>query len=241
MQTPPPTYAQYPRYRAPEVRFDLIGEAFQLFSQKPVPYIVASLPTLAVTIVSNLIGIGVQFMPDNQSLSSLGAILGVQLFIGVLAFFLYAWQLGGMVAMGVKHSRGEEIKAADAFTYKGFGSVFAALFGISILTFIGTMLCCLPGLIAYGTLFLSIPLVVVGGYKGFDAVGKSWDTLKAHLWPATGFGFVTYLIYGVASTTCIGIVVGLPIMGIAMMLMYRDFFDQPGQFGAIGQASEPGR
>jgi hypothetical protein len=227
MQTPPPTYAQYPRFRSPEIRFDVIGEAFSLFSKKPGVYIVAALPTIVMTILTFGVSIGAQFLAGD-SLSALGPALLVQYSFQFLAYLVQFWQFAGITRLAIRDLRGEEIKAGDAFTYPGAGAAIGAGICMSLIIFAGTLACCVPGLIANGVFMLTYPLISVGGMKAFEAMGKSWELLKPHLWPATGLAIVLALLVAVAAGTCIGAFVGIPVYGIAIAMVYRDFVEDTG-------------
>jgi hypothetical protein len=242
MLTPPPTYTQYPRFNNPEIRFDAIGEAFQIFARNWKVYIPASIPSLVALIIYFAISFGASFMSGlsgSNDLAQLGPALALQYGSMFLMYFVIAWQIAGIIRMAVRDLNGETIQVSDAYKFDGkVGAVIGAAISIGILTTLGYIACCVPGFLASGAFMLTYPLILEQRLGVFEAMGKSWETLKPHIWKAAGYFFLTTLILSVSQSFCIGVVVGLPVLCICLAIVYKDFFLSQPMTDSFGQVIE---
>lgn len=178
MLTPPPTYTQYPRFNNPEIRFDAIGEAFQIFARNWKTYVPASIPSLVALVVYFAISFGASFMSGlsgSNDLAQLGPALALQYGSMFLMYFVIAWQIAGIMRMAVRDLNGLPIQVSDAFKFDGtVGKVIGAAISIGILTSLGYIACCVPGFLASGAFMLTYPLIVEQRLGVFEAMGKSW-------------------------------------------------------------------
>lgn len=228
MLTPPPTYTQYPRFNNPEIRFDAIGEAFQIFARNWKVYIPASVPSLVAITLYFVISIGAGFMTGfsrSNDIASLGPSLALQYGSMFVMYFVVAWQIAGIMRMAIRDVNGLPIQVSDAYKLDGkVGAVIGAAISIGILTTLGYVACCIPGFLASGAFMLTYPLIVEQRLGVFEAMGKSWETLKPHMWKAAGYFFLVSLIFSVSQSFCIGVVIGLPVLCICLAIVYKDFF-----------------
>jgi len=242
MLTPPPTYTQYPRFNNPEIRFDAIGEAFQIFARNWKTYVPASIPSLVALVIYFAISIGASFMTGfsgSNNLAQLGPSLALQYGSMFLMYFVIAWQIAGIMRLAIRDVSGLPIQVSDAFNFDGrVGAVIGAAISISILTTLGYLACCVPGFLVSGAFMLTYPLIVEQRLGVFEAMGKSWETLKPHIWKAAGYFFLTTLIFSVSQSFCIGVVVGLPVLCICLAIVYKDFFLSQPMTDSFGQVIE---
>jgi len=236
--TPPPGYTQYPRYIAPQVRFDVISEAFTLFSQKPGVWVLASLPVAVVTILYYIASFALAFAQPTDP-DQLFATTGIQLALAFGYGFVFYFAIGGLMRIAIMQIRGLPFEAKDAFQFgKYILPILLASIGMGLLTMLGFMFCCVPGLIVAGMFMITYPFIVDQGLGGATAMQRSWETLRPHLWQATGVNFVLMLIVSAASSLFIGVILALPIWALGMALVYRDVVILPSQ--APSQAFTPG-
>jgi len=239
MLTPPPTYTQYPRFNNPEIRFDAIGEAFQIFARNWKVYIPASVPSLVAITLYFVISIGAGFMTGlsrSNDIASLGPSLVLQYGSMFVMYFVVAWQIAGIMRMAIRDVNGLPIQVSDAYKLDGkVGAVIGAAISIGILTTLGYVACCIPGFLASGAFMLTYPLIVEQRLGVFEAMGKSWETLKPHIWKAAGYFFLVSLIFSVSQSFCIGVVIGLPVLCICLAIVYKDFFLSQPMTDSFGQ------
>ncbi|MDX2066649.1 MAG: hypothetical protein SFX74_13000 [Fimbriimonadaceae bacterium] len=237
MQTPPPNYAQYPRYQAPRVRFDAIGEAFHLFGQQPGPYIVASLPALVLLLGSQAYAFAQGFGMEDRLGADFQTLMLAQLqtnSIGMVVGFIVALMTAGQVQMALRQIRGERVQAKHAFEFGPMvPSLALALLLVGFIVSLTMVACCL-GVLFLGLFMLTFPLIVDQKMKALEAMRTSWDTIKTNLWPAAGLMFVTYLIYSISTGMCVGVVVGMPVVALVVSIVYRDFFMPQSGFTMAG-------
>lgn len=239
MLTPPPTYTQYPRFNNPEIRFDAIGEAFQIFARNWKVYIPASVPSLVAITLYFVISIGAGFMTGlsrSNDIATLGPSLVLQYGSMFVMYFVVAWQIAGIMRMAIRDVNGLPIQVSDAYKLDGkVGAVIGAAISIGILTTLGYVACCIPGFLASGAFMLTYPLIVEQRLGVFEAMGKSWETLKPHMWKAAGYFFLVSLIFSVSQSFCIGVVIGLPVLCICLAIVYKDFFLSQPMTDSFGQ------
>ena len=88
-------------------------------------------------------------------------------------------------------------EASYRYGFKRLGSVLlvSLLVGLAVLG--GFILLIIPGIIFLVFLSVSIPALVVENRRGTDAMSRSWNLVKGHVWHAFGVIVVAGLITGV--------------------------------------------
>jgi hypothetical protein len=206
------------------VSFSRIGDAVNLPTRNPVPYIVGSIPLIVIT----LFVYGFQFaLPSLADLSDPASSVAVLLLIYPLTLimvFLAFFNLAGMMRMGIRQLRGEPISAGMIWDLNGKGlSVLGAILMAGLATGAGMIFCIIPGYIVFGLLLLTFPLIVEEGMGTSEAMRTSWDLLKPFMWPATGMGFLLYLIQSFSPAFCgVGYAFGQALMALTIAYIYAD-------------------
>jgi hypothetical protein len=225
------------RYRAdrprPVVRFDAIGEGWGLFQREVGVWILTAL----IVLLCNWAVQGFVFSlfearhprgardVFRMPLPPGGHALQVVLTAAIDGFFL-----GGMFRMACRQVRGHRIAVGQLFSVTDvlpeliLGSVLYA----AICFVLGT-LCVIPGLIAWGVLMFTIPLIVDGGLPATAALGQSWRALKDQWLMASVFHLLAWLITGIGLCFCfVGILLTGPLYTLSIAVLYRDFFLEKG-------------
>jgi uncharacterized membrane protein len=154
--------------------------------------------------------------------------------VGVLvSLFTSMYVMAGMKRTAVKQLRGEPISARDIFSA---GDVFWPILGASLLTGLlaglGAIFCYVPGLLIAGMLSFTLPIIVEERIGVIEAMQKSWEATKPHMWMYLVWYLLLVLIMSVGSSLCyIGMIASVPIYTIALMIAYRDVFGIPGAIG----------
>ena len=239
MLTPPPTYTQYPRFNNPEIRFDAIGEAFQIFARNWKVYVPASIPTLVVTMMLYTVPLGASLLSGfsrSDDPSAIGPIIFAVYGTLFLLYAVTAWQIAGIMRLAIRDVSGLPIRASDAYKFDGkVGAIIGATISITIVSTIGVCACFIGSLLVSGAFMLTFPLIIEQRLGVFEAMGKSWETLKPHIWKAAGYFFLTSLIFSASQYFCIGVVVGLPVLCICLAIVYKDFFLSQPMTDSFGQ------
>lgn len=229
-----------------QLRFEIIGEAWQKFQANMTPWILAVL--IQSVIMGALVGVfyvGVFAAAFSSAMTHKGQDdpgmnIGLQLGGNAFGIGLQALQfpfLGGMVLMALKQLRGQTISPGDVFSgFAQFGPLAIAgiLYGFGVQ--IGALFCLVPGLLLAGLWMLTIPLIVDQNLAPIEALKASLEKLKPQMWPALGLYFVLSLVAGLGSFAClIGVIFTMPLMPLGLVLIYKDFY--PERFAPIA-ASE---
>ena len=114
----------------------------------------------------------------------LQSMLGWVLVLSALAYVSHAGYL--QVFGDALHGRTRTPGARWGAALRSYPLLLIATFAWTVATFIGAMLCCLPGVAAM-VLFCTAPAaVVVGGCGPLDALGESWRRVSRRFWLVTG-------------------------------------------------------
>ncbi len=223
----------------PRIRFEVIGEAWQLFQQQMGTWILASLISMAVmacVIGPFYIFIFAAAFATARAGHQPGAFAAgpiPSLLFDVIIMFVVNFLLGGMYRMALKQIRGEPISAGDIFSAVDvIGNLAAAAFLIPIATWFGIFGCCIGIFVVAGLLMFTIPLVVDRRVNAVEAMGASWNALKGEWAMAAVFYFVISIVGSIGWVgCCVGILFTYPLIPLSIGLLYRDFFMAPGDPG----------
>ncbi len=216
----------------PRVRFSAIGEAWGLFRQHMGVWILAVLIQLAcyagvAALATATIGppLATQFKrarPILETTVKPGPNLAHSLVVTIVNGFF----IGGMFRMACNQLRGRQIHILDLFAVSDvLGRLILACFLYGLLTFVGFMICFIPGLIASGLMMFTIPLVVDGRLSATEAITRSARALKDQWVLATLFHLVAVFIAGLGSLLCgVGFLLTVPLYPLSIAILYRDFF-----------------
>lgn len=233
----------------PEISFDVISEAWGLLSQQMGVWI----PTMlifavilwGISLVSQLVvhlvlGGAMAAGRNNEGVAAgaMGAIIMMSLVSGLIQMVLSAYLSGGLFRMAIRTARGEAVAIGDLFSATDVvGSLIGASLLTAIATYIGLILCIIPGLVISSCLMFTQPLIVDQRLGAIEAMSRSWDTLKGQAVMAVVFAIVIGLVAMVGVVACgIGILVTGPLAILSLAITYRNFF--PGQPG-YGAAATP--
>ncbi len=221
---------------APEVKWgEWIGEGWQLFVNKWqvwVPlmliFVVALLvPILPVYLL--LFGLSMANANDPEAvMSPLLPLLGMA--GGLITFGLAAFMLGGVYRTAFKEIRGEPISIRDLFSGADLVlSILGAMVLIGLCIAVGTMLCVVPGFLAMGLLFFTLPLIVERRMGVIDAMKLSFETTRPNMWMFMLFAFVVGLMASLGQLACyVGLLVTYPLHFLITAAAYRDVFGVAG-------------
>lgn len=222
-------YGQSPYVQEPKVRFDAIGEAWQMTRDKMGVWVVSMLIYIAIIAVAQAIVYGIMYglgmAGPNAQPTAVSFI--VQFVLGLAVVAVTGFFQAGLYRMALKQVRGQEIQTSDMFSAgDATGGVIVTSILYQLAAQIGLILCIIPGFIVLGRGMLAIPIAVDKNVGGVDALQKSWAALKNDTVNAILFLIVAGLAAGLGVLACgVGVLFTAPISFLAVAIVYRDFFD----------------
>jgi len=213
----------------PLLRFNVIGDAWRLYQRR---WWTWSMAMLIVLIAESLVGSALFALfgerwpggrggfrlppsPHDSALHYVGTVV-------VGGFFL-----GGMIRMASRQVLGRVPRIEDLFSVVdvGFQLLAGAVF-YGAATFLGSMLCVIPGFISSGLLMFTIPLIVIAHRPATNAVAESWRVLSPQWLTATVFHLVLSLVSGMGVLLCcLGILVTGPLYSLSIALLFHEFYE----------------
>jgi uncharacterized membrane protein len=212
----------------PMVRFDVIGDAWRLYRRHPGIWSLAILIVLiGYSTVSNavfaLVGLDGPVVRGGFRLTLTP---GAGALHYVITSVIGGFFVGGLIRMASNQVRGRAPRIKDLVSVMDVGLelvLAATLYGAA--TFVGSMLCVIPGVIVSGLLMLAIPLVVIARQPATAAIGRSWNVLLPQWLTATVFHFVLVLLSGSGFLLCcVGIFFTAPLYSLSIAILYHEFF-----------------
>lgn len=233
--------------RPAEVRFDVIGQAWELFKAQMSVWVPIALIALAVNFgvsmvsnVANQLVIGAL-----ESAKADDAVVGIALGLTVLvsmalSVIVQGFVTAGMFRVACKQVRGEMIAVNDMFQVTDvLGSVIWGSILVGLATFAGALLCIIPGLLVAGRLMFTLPLIADGRLTATRAMQTSWKALEGQSWISAAFVLVVGLVSQIGACAClIGLLFTMPLYYLSIGLLYRDYF--PGKAKPADPWIEPG-
>ncbi len=220
--TAPPNYGSIvPR----EFDFTVLNDAWELVKAKWTDYGLMGLIVVLVFFVFNFIYslITVGFTSEafqGPPLLTSGYFLDLGLsFIG---YGVNGILIGGIINYAIRQSRGYQTSLSDfGDGMKNAGSLFIAALVISVLSTIGMLFCCLPGLAIGGLTMMALPLIVDRNVGPFDAISESWRTLQRWWFLTAVFYLAIGVLAGLGVLACIvGIFITMPLMYVCYAVTY---------------------
>lgn len=216
----------------PQISFDVISEAFNLFKLQMGAWVGAVFAFFAIIMVIAMLGGTVMvgsLIASGGSRDAAGA--GMFLFFATYAGMLFVvtlaslFLMGGLIRMALKQVRGETLKIGDMFSVTDvIGPLIGTALLVTVIGSIGSLFFVVPGLIAYGVMMFALPLVVDQRLGPIEAITKSFEMLKNDWLMATLFYFVTAMIGGLGGIACgVGMVFTYPIWILSIVLTYRNY------------------
>jgi hypothetical protein len=212
----------------PEIRFNVIGDAWRLYKRHWVVWSV----TVLIVLAGNMIGTGIiASVLGHHGHGHHGGyrwpVTPIHGFAQYITWFIITgFFLAGMLRMAGNEVRGRAPRIEDLFTIKDIWIdvvLVSALYGAAI--FVGSWFCFIPAFIAAGVFMFALPLVVEARLPATGAMIQSWHTLKSQWFTATIFHFVLSLVSWSGAILCgIGLIFTAPLYCLSLAVLYRDFF-----------------
>lgn len=204
--------------------------------------IVAALALLVAMAILGGIGFGIlaastsdyecRFQDDGDYVCDGGTsfIVGIILYGLIVALIMIAAQVigAGLIRASLDITEGKPFLTSTVFKFDKIGSVIVTSLIIAAATFVGTILCYLPGLIVGFFTSYSLYFVMDKGLAPVDAIKASVNLVKDNLGTALIWYIVGGLVAGAGAIACgVGLLVTIPIFLIGTAFTYKHLTGQP--------------
>jgi hypothetical protein len=231
------------------LRFEAIGDAFTLLKAELTNWVLASLIFIALysalSAILNLVMFGSFNMMDRPNVKPdltwqfISAQFLMAFAFGSISFIISA----GLQKMAIEQVRGNPIDIGMVFSALRHAPALIGAYVLTQLLFMaGLVLCILPGFVLMGLLMLVTPVIVDQGVGPIRAIEVSFNALKKDWLLAWIFMIVLALIAALGMfACCVGILFTLPVLFLAIAVVYRDtVLQQPPQTGVFIPPPPPG-
>jgi hypothetical protein len=223
---------------SPKVRWEWIGEGWNLFTQQWQGWVLMTLAYIVITaipvglIYALMIGVIFSAMEPNSGTPPqfpVALFLFYPVFVLVI-LLLSAWLMSGMYRAAFKQVRGGQVSVSDLFSGRPyFLRLLGALLLMGLLSIIGALLCFLPALAVPGLMFFVLPLIVEGNLGAVDALRTSFEKTKKDWLMFVLFAFVLNFLSSAGAYLCgIGLLATFPLLFLTHAVAYRDCFNIAG-------------
>jgi uncharacterized membrane protein len=213
----------------PLLRFSVIGDAWRLYQRR---WWTWSTAMVIVLIANSVIGSALFALFGEHWPGGRGGFrlppsphAGALHYVGTVV--VGGFFLGGMIRMASQQVLGRVPRIEDLFSVVdvGFNLLAGAVF-YGAATFLGSMLCVIPGLIISGLLMFTLPLIVIARRPATNAVAESWRVLSSEWLTATIFHLVLSLVSGMGIIfCCVGILFTGPLYSLSVALLFHEFYE----------------
>lgn len=220
----PAPQAAYPHPpMGPSIRFDVIGQAFQMILSDIGTWVAAAFCIFLV-----VGAIGAVFFFTIFAILSRGGILGALVADMVMVFALVAVSnimVANMYRMAIIALSGTKPSVNEMFKFgANSGNVIVAALLVGLASSIGMLACGIGSLVVSALLMFTMPIIVDRNLAPMDAITLSWNTLKKDVVMASIFFFVIGFCAEIGGVACgIGALFTLPVLPIAISMLYRDY------------------
>jgi hypothetical protein len=230
-----------------EVRWEWIGEGWQMFAAQWQTWVLIMLAYLGVMlavlapIYALMVALIFNLPPEELQEGPPAAIfIFYPLIFGVMSVVL-SYLMGGLFRTAFKQLRGETISVRDLFSGGDcFGKMLGAFVLLWIMGAIGLALCLIPALVVAGLFLFTLPLVAERGLGPLEALRTSMEKTKGNLLMFSLFAVVLYLIAAAGGMLCgVGALITYPVVFATMAVAYRDLFGLAGARRLAGNAPPP--
>jgi hypothetical protein len=251
---PPPPMMSGPQGGIPPKRLgEILSAAFNIYKANASQLIlIVAVVVVPLSLVSAVFS-GVVFAPDKVRVTNAGGVvvfdyagrgLGVALLAGaigaLIAVLISAVLQAAILRAAAQATIGDPVDVEASYRYglKRLWSVILVSILVGLVVAVGFILLVIPGIIFLVFLSVAIPVLIVEGRRGTEAMGRSWNLVKGNFWHAFGVIVVAALIVGIISGiigaiggdnwavrwifTAIAQILTVPFASLVSVLLYLD-------------------
>lgn len=151
-----------------------------------------------------------------------GGVLQILYYLGTMVLQLFVIRATLMIV------RGEPLEASKVMSFDNLGKYILTAILVAVMTFVGFVLCILPGIaVMFFTIFWGY-FVVDKDMGPVDAITASFNLVKDNVGAVIIFLLLSWVVTLVGFIAClVGIIVALPVVIIATGYMYKRLQGEP--------------
>jgi hypothetical protein len=251
---PPPPMMSGPQGGIPPKTLgEILSAAFNIYKANASQLIlIVAVVVVPLSLVSAIFS-GVLFAPDKVRVTNTGGVvvfdyagrgLGAFLLVGaigaLIAILISAVLQAAILRAAAQATIGDpvDVEASYRYGWKRLWSVVLVSILVGLVVAVGFILLVIPGIIFLVFLSVSIPVLIVEGRRGTEAMGRSWNLVKGNFWHAFAVVVVAALIVGIISSiigaiggdnwavrwifTAIAQILTVPFASLVSVLLYLD-------------------
>lgn len=205
--------------------------AFEKFKANWGPLVLITLVLIVVVVILNGVGQAILSAATN---SSDGGLFGVATLLGflfnALSIAVSLIVQAGIIKGGLALSRNEPLSVGTAFEGVNWGQVILAAIITGAMTFVGLVLCVLPGLAVIFFTSFTLFFVIDRDMPAIDAIKASFTMVKNNFGTLLLFFLATLAAYIVGACLLgIGLLAAIPIVVLAQVYTFRTLNGDPVQ------------
>lgn len=152
----------------------------------------------------------------------------IMAFVGVL-FFIYAQVIGaGLIREALGVTEGRPFTTAGVFKFQNIGNVIVTALLVGAGTFVGYLLCFIPGIIFAFLSMYSLFFVIDKNLSPVDAIKASIDLTRNNVGSAIIWYLVAVVIIFVGELACfVGLLAAIPVVLVGSAFTYKKLSGQP--------------
>ena len=159
---------------------------------------------------------------------STALVLVAGLFFGALSFAVQVAVQAAVINGGLQLSRGQGINVGNAFAGINWGQAILTALLVGLGTFVGLLLCIIPGLIFAFLASYAMFFVVDRNMPAVEAIKASIDMVRNNVGPLLLFWLASLAITIVGACLCgVGLLVAIPVVILAQIYTFRTFNNDP--------------
>ncbi len=215
--------------------------AFKKFQDNFLPLILLTLIIVVGAVVIQIIGNIIQaaVIPDltynantGQFEGGGGGFFGIAMILGflfgALSFVFNLVIQSGIIKASLALTRGQKVDVGSSFAGINWAQVVIAALIIGLMTFVGLILCILPGLVVIFFTSYTLYFVVDRGQDAMTAIKSSFGMVKDNFGALILFFLASLAAYIVGACLCgVGLLAAIPIVIIAQAYTYRTLSNDP--------------
>lgn len=159
----------------------------------------------------------------------LGLVAFIVLILLYVIFFVYAQVIGaGLIRASLNVTNGLPFRTADVFKFDNIGPVIVTSLLVGVGTFVGGILCIIPGLIFAFLSSYSLFYVVDQNMSPVDAIKASIDLTRNNLGPTILWFLVSIVSFVIGEILCgVGLLVAIPVVLVGTAYTYKKLNGAP--------------
>jgi hypothetical protein len=223
---PPPGYGTPPAYGAPAGGpaggvgvGDIVGYGWKKFQEY--------LGSIIVAVIAYVVVVGVFLVIGNIIQTQINSIFGSIIFslINLVVTSAISIILIRAVLMIVD---GKQMDTAALFSTDNLGQYIVGALLVALGTWIGLILCVIPGIIFAFLAYYWNFFIVDKGLEPVDAIKASIDMVKENVGTVLIWAIVAFLITAIGfALCCVGAIVAVPVVFIGNAYLYRRLNNEP--------------